>query len=68
MFMEIPPYLNVTRDGDVGPVSLSVQDANVRRQREMWGKRWQHRLTSIFQHSLLISYIKAHYEQISTTT
>jgi hypothetical protein len=38
MSMEIPPYLNVTRDGDLGAVSLSVQDATVRHQREMWGE------------------------------
>jgi hypothetical protein len=47
-FMEIPPYLNITRDGDVGPVSLSVQDANVRHQREMWG---EHTVQSIIHHS-----------------
>ncbi|KIW04331.1 uncharacterized protein PV09_04622 [Verruconis gallopava] len=36
-FMDIPPYLKVSRDGDMGPVSLSVQDASVRHQRAMWG-------------------------------
>ena len=39
MFMDIPPYMNVVRKGDGGPVALSVQDANVRHQREMWGEQ-----------------------------
>jgi len=33
----IPPYFSINREGDAGPIILSIEDAAVRKQREMWG-------------------------------
>jgi hypothetical protein len=51
MFMDIPPYMKVARKDD-GPVSLSVEDAKVRQQREMWGEQ-THRKSSTKYKSLI---------------
>lgn len=37
--MEIPPYINIKRDSMSSPIILSVEDALVRHQREMWGEQ-----------------------------
>jgi large subunit ribosomal protein L6 len=37
MSMEIPPYITIDRKTPDSPAVLQVQDAEVRKQREMWG-------------------------------
>ena len=34
----MPPYMTIARDEDGGAHTLSVEDAEVRKQREMWGQ------------------------------
>lgn len=35
---EIPAYLNIQRDTPESPAVLTVEDARIRKQREMWGE------------------------------
>lgn len=35
---EIPAYFNIQRDTQESPAILTVEDARIRKQREMWGE------------------------------
>ena len=43
--MEVPAYLRIKREPENGPISLTVEDAKVRKQREMWGELQQPRVS-----------------------